>query len=205
MSNAFTQRFDSFEYVNSSVFPQLKTEEDHKKWIKDIRGDIGRSREEFIKHFKRKYGDSHDYPPLWMAIEVFTLGKLLTMFSKVDHKIRKDVASFFKVPDVVFESWLRALNGVRNISAHHGRLWNRVIGYKPLMLKKRKHPEWHVEPSVSNDKVFIIILIMRHLLRICAPESNWHNEIEKLIDNSNIQIRSMGFPVDWKNHPVWKS
>ena len=34
----------------------------------------------------------------------------------------------FGATDTVFQSWLIALNGVRNICAHHGRLWNRELG-----------------------------------------------------------------------------
>ncbi|WP_218118031.1 Abi family protein [Pelistega sp. MC2] len=28
----------------------------------------------------------------------------------------------------ILESWLKALNSIRNICAHHSRLWNRKLG-----------------------------------------------------------------------------
>jgi len=47
-------------------------------------------------------------------------------------------------------------------------------------------------------------LILRHLLRICAPLSHWPQRVEKLMDDfSAIPIEKMGVPENWKKHPVW--
>jgi abortive infection bacteriophage resistance protein len=75
----------------------------------------------------------------------------LSLFTGVHDQIRKETATYFKTEDVVLESWLRALNGVRNIAAHHGRLWNRTLGYKPLLPYKRKQPQWYVDEKVKNE------------------------------------------------------
>lgn len=79
--------------------------------------------EEFIDHFKTKYGDEHDHLPIWMLIEVMSFGKTLTFFRGVDRSVQQEVAANFRVPNDVFVSWLFAFNTVRNICAHHGRLW----------------------------------------------------------------------------------
>jgi len=200
----FTHRFGPFGYTDSSAYPRFKYADDHAKWLMDLAGEIRRSREDFIAHFEAKYGDSHRYPPLWMTTEVFTFGRLLTMFTGVHDQIRKDTAAYFKTEDVVLESWMRALNGVRNIAAHHGRLWNRTLGYKPLLPNSRKHPQWHADEKVSNSRIFIIILILRHLLRVCAPDSQWLQRVENLMDDfPAIPKQKMGFPENWKQHPVW--
>jgi abortive infection bacteriophage resistance protein len=199
-----TQKYGPFGYTDSSAFPRFRFVNNHQKWILDIADELKRSREDFIKHFREKYGDIHLYPPLWMTIEVFSFGRLLTMFTGVHDQIRKDAAAYFKTEDSVLESWLRALNGVRNIAAHHGRLWNRILGYKPYMPNRRKHPEWFADPTVTNKRIFIIFLILRHLLGICAPQSKWPERIEKLVsDFPEIPLNRMGFPENWKEHPVW--
>jgi abortive infection bacteriophage resistance protein len=204
ISFLFADRFGPFEYSNNSAFPRFRSMDDHHKWLSDLKRELNRSREDFIVHFKEKYGDNHILPPIWMVTEIFTFGRLLTMYSGVHDQIRKDTASYFKTEDAVLESWFRALNGVRNISAHHGRLWNRILGYKPLLPNKRKHPEWHADASVSNSRLFVIVLVLRHLLRICAPASQWPTRVENLIDEfPEIPLQKMGFPDGWKKHSVW--
>ena len=50
------------------------------------------------------------------------------------------------------ESWLVALNTVRNCCAHHSRLWNKTLGTKPMI--PRDDTAWHEPHEVGNHKMF---------------------------------------------------
>ncbi|WP_349293799.1 Abi family protein [Marinobacter sp. M3C] len=55
----------------------------------------------------------------------------------------------------LLQSWLHTLTIVRNICAHHARLWNRELGIKPELPKKASFlwPESLTRPR-DNVRVF---------------------------------------------------
>ena len=194
----------AFEYTNPSNFPKLLPEE-HERLIKTIANEVDRSREKFVGHFRTKYGNNHEYLPLWMAGEIMSFGCVLTIYKGVPDRIKRDIATHYGIPDVVLTSWLQTINVIRNICAHHGRLWNRELGVKPFIPRKKKYPEWHDPISISQHRIFGILTILHYLLRIIAPQSNWKTRLNSLLDEyPEISRWSMGFPDNWKESPLWK-
>lgn len=200
LTHCFAHRFGPFAYTQALHFAPGSAHA-HDLLLKKVQDEVKRSREVFLRHFQAKYGDSHDLPPLWMAVEVLSLGTTLSFFRIVEPSLKKDIADRFGVHDRVFESWVTALNALRNICAHHGRVWNREFGYKPLI--PNKLAAWQ---GVCNDRLFGMLCILRHLLRRIAPQSGWKDRIETLIEAHPLIPRlSMGMPVDWTKHPLWKT
>ena len=192
-----------FSYTNYLYVPNIASAV-HKKFLEKIVIETEHTKEIFVGHFKDKYGDSHPHLPLWMAAEVMTFGMLLTLFRGIAKPIKQTIAREYKIPDIVLESWLTALNGVRNICAHHGRLWNRELGYKPLLPRQRKYPGWHVPVEVRNNRTFVILTILKYLMNLIAPQSSWTNRFEKLLaEYPGIPLRPMGFPENWMECPIW--
>ena len=72
-------------------------------------------------------------------------------------------------------SWLRSLNYLRNVCAHHSRLWNRNIIDQPKLPPVGEVP-W-VAPFVGNAhalaRCYLLLCITRHLLRTVNPRSTW--------------------------------
>lgn len=154
-----------------------------------------------VNIFTQQY-DEADLP-FWMAAELLTFGSVLTMFRKMHRSIQQQIANEFGVPIVIMESWLLTLNHVRNICAHHARLWNRRLGVRPQIPNTKKHPEW---TSVKNDKPFVVLLMLSQFLRKCAPCSEWRKRIEDLTDEySDLPLNCMDFPENWKKHVLWRS
>ena len=109
------------------------------------------------------------------------------------------------MPAFVFDSWLLTLGVVRNICAHHGRLWNRESGVKPVIPRRREYPEWHEPVMVENDRVFVVLTICRHCLVRIAPQSAWATRLKGLLaEFPDIPLNAMGFPPNWQESPVWK-
>ena len=204
LSYHFSHKYGPFGYLKYENVPNL-TENDYNRWLDDLQSETKRSKETFIDHFFDVYGDNHDSLPLWMLIEVMSFGKTLTFFSGVQMSIRKTIAAEYRIPEEILHSWLRSLNAVRNICAHHGRLWNRTLGYKPKLPYKRKHPEWYTPVQIPQDKIFGILTILKVLLKFVAPTSSWVERIKTLINaHKDISIVSMGFPINWKDSRLWK-
>lgn len=154
--------------------------------------------EKFVEHFVRQYGDAHDHPPIWVAVEVLSFGGTFTLFNGCRQNIQKRVARAFDVGVPVLESWLRTLNDVRNVCAHHGRLWNRVLGNKP---KIPYGSDWH---GVGNDRIFGVLSILSYILTIVAPRSQWRLRVKTLTErHPDVPLEQMGFPKDWGKLTLW--
>jgi abortive infection bacteriophage resistance protein len=190
---------------DTTCLPYLN-QKDYGGFIGPILAEAARSKETFVRHFQDTYGDSHRHLPVWMVTEVMTFGTMLTFFRGVHGGIKSQIAAAFGIHDTVLESWLLTLNTVRNICAHHGRLWNREFGVKPLIPAKAKHPHWHVPVVIKNDRVFGVLSILKYSLDRIAPQSHWPVRLIALLDEYPYVPRlSMGFPVDWRKSPIWAS
>ncbi len=176
----------------------------HLEFVERIQAETMRSKERFVQHFQDKYGDSHDTLPVWMAAEIMSFGTVLTFFRGASHQVKQAVATVFGMPAAVFESWILTLNTVRNICAHHGRLWNREHGMKPILPRIHEYPDWHTPVKIENKRVFAILTICRHCLRQVAPQSQWPIRFRHLLDhNPAIPVAEMGFPPNWRQSPLW--
>lgn len=198
----FVHKYGAFGYTDRKNLPKL-TEDQYNTFLKKIEDETERSNEKFIKHFKQKYGDFHKHLPLWMISEIMSFGLLLSLFRGIEPGIKKQIAGIYRITDIVLLSWLVALNGIRNICAHHSRLWNRTLGYKPRIPKHDKR--WHKPIEIQNYKVFAILSILKYLINIIAPQSSWDKRLFKLFDAyAAIPKNRMGFPGNWQDSSIWK-
>ena len=208
----FSHAYGSFGYLKRCNLPNLKEYTDtegvkqngYTKFIDRIQNETKHSKEVFVKHFFTTYDDSHNLP-LWMAVEIMSFGMMLTMFRGVDDSFKKKIATKYDVSDTVLESWLKSLNVIRNICAHHGRLWNRELGYKPMIPKKKKNPEWHSPVSFANNRIFSILTICKYMMKKANIDVGWQENLENLlIESKDIPLRPMGFPDNWQELSIWK-
>lgn len=191
----------AFGYTNPDNFPNL-TAEEYATMLMSITNEVSKSREIFVKHFNKKYGDTQRYMPMWMMGEIISFGCAITMFKGME--IKNIITDHYGVPEDVLLSWLKTINVIRNICAHHSRLWNRTLGVKPLIPRINKYPQWHDPVVVGQDKVFGILTILNYLLNIAAPNSKWKKRFFSLLDEyPDIAKQSMGFPDNWKDSPLW--
>jgi abortive infection bacteriophage resistance protein len=196
----------AFGYTTAQNFPNLQIE-NYTNWLnKVITKEVNRSKETFVSHFRVKYGDTHKFLPLWMLSEIMSFSCILTMYRGVPDSIKKQIAAFYNIPDKVLTSWLQTINVIRNICAHHCRLWNRELGVKPLLPSRHKYPQWYVPIQISQNRIFGVLTILRYCLIIIAPQSKWQNRLLDLFNEyPDISRKSMGFPDNWDCSPLWQS
>jgi len=167
--------------------------------------------EVFIKHYKKKYRTPVN-PPSWMCVELLTIGELSRIYTGLQkNSDKQDIANYFGLHYKVFASWLHSLTYVRNICAHHGRLWNRELAIKPDILLKPKY-DWLSKDFEINSRVFYFISILKYLLKSANPNNNLKSKLEEIMHKySEIPVKFMGIPSNntgelmiWQNEPIWK-
>lgn len=198
--NELTHKYGPFAHANPSNFhPKFN----HRKWLSDVTKEVERSSDEFISHYKNKY-DGFPIVPLWVTTEVMSLGKLSFMSMGLEHEDKRLVANHFNLHPKRLVDWMHVITYVRNACAHHSRLWNRELAIRP---DNTRDPEWLPPVTPRNDRIFYILLMLRHLMRSSGNGADWKVKIEELIntlEHDQHAMRMMGIPKDWKGHPIWK-
>ena len=170
-----------------------------------------RTPETFIKHYINSYSKPAN-PPSWMCFELLTIGELSHIYRGLKNNAdKKRIADFFEVHPTVFTSWLHTLTYVRNICAHHSRLWNRDLAIEPEKLLK-PNGNWINKPYENNKRVFYFLCVLRYLLLRANPSNSMKQKVEDLFNKyPAVPIKYLGIPSDgkgnllnWKNEPLWK-
>lgn len=190
-ANTLSKDIDPFFYTNISNYANIKQSE-FDEIIQRIKNEYDRSKEPFITHFKNKYGDKHNLPPVWCIVEIISFGT----FAKIEHNLKaqyiKKISKHYNINYKVLKSWLWSINEVRNICAHHSRLWNKELGNKPAL------PNNGLLSKLNNNRVFIVICIFLWLDTNKTIKSDWYNRLLDLLKKyPNIPLTPMGFPEDW--------
>ena len=192
-----------FGFEDRANLPNL-SQARYDRLVRRCKDALERSREPFAIHFSEKYGDAHDLLPYWMLVNLMDFGMILTLYKGSPNDIRKRIAYGVGVAPAVLDSWLVCLNTVRNIAAHHGRLWNRRIGTQPSIPRAKNDERWHRPHSVRPDRIFGTLTILSYLLDVVAPETKWRERLLALLDTrSEEELRMMGFSGNWRDCPFW--
>ena len=164
--------------------------------------ELKNSKEEFILHFKEKYIDA--YPPAWILVEILPLGVVTRIYENLaDNALRKKIAAHFSLPMPVFISWLTVIALTRNTCCHHARVWNKENSITPMIARKLSRP-W-ISPSVPTNRTFFDICIIKWFVDIVSPHNDMKSHLQQLLsDFPMVDIKAMGFPINWQEEPLWK-
>ena len=174
----------------------------HEVWLKKYHSLLHRaSKEPFISHHMQHYGRL----PIWAAIESWDFGLLSKFFAGMQHADQNYIAQLYGAPDgIAFAQWLRSLNFIRNVSAHHSRLWNINV------VERSAVPQgWHT--GLNNSRPFFYLCLMQQLLSVICPNSTWGQRLTKLLEtefpkfpNEILSTADMGLVPGWKDSTPWK-
>jgi abortive infection bacteriophage resistance protein len=173
----------------------------HQLWLAKYQRRLGEARKEpFVVHHKQQYGTL----PIWAAIEVWDFGLLSKLFAGMQHADQQTIAVMYGAPSgQAFAQWLRSLNFIRNVSAHHSRLWNiNVLELSPVPAG------WPA--GLSNAKPFFYFCLMQQLLKVICPNSSWGQRFKNLLANdfpvvaqSQISLAELGAVAGWEGWALW--
>jgi len=182
-------------FVNENFFYR-----DHKLIHKELK----RSNENFIKHYRMKYAEPVN-PPAWMTLETWSLGLLSKVFEnlKINRQKKLIARNFNLVHPRVLESWIHSISVIRNICAHHGRLWNRDFPSR-FLLPKKTLSQWLSNTNIPDSKLYVVLSSLLYLLNTIIPVNHFVNKFKKLIAQyPEIPLKQMGFPTGWEKEKLW--
>ena len=199
---------------NIGVFPyeklNYKNDADKDEALNRFKKLFNGSKEDFINAYKNKYNE--DIPPIWMLVEIMTFGDLINFYEKFLTKSQgKTISKVYGINSVdLFVSWMKRLNIIRNICAHHGRLWNKNITTKIMLPNKNnnKSLETYCKLFVKDsiNKLYNSLLIIQYLLEsINGSKNSFINDICSLAKKYDIDLKDMGFPSNSNSNFLAKS
>ena len=103
-------------------------------------------------------------------------------------------------------NWIETISLIRNIVAHHGRLWNRAFGKMVMDLRSHRNP-WLSRPMTDNQrrKPYGVIAALAYLCKSVKPDCPIVANIRKLMEQyKDLPVHQIGFARDWEKEPLWR-
>ncbi len=182
----------------------------HHTWINKHAQLVLRDKQDFVHHYKEKYG----LPlPIWVASGIWDFGTLSTLFGGMLEVDQDKAAQKYGVQNGrIFASWLRSLNHLRNICAHHARLWNRNITEQPKLPDASEVPwvKLFIEDKHARARCFLLICITCHFLQRINPNSSWAKRMQEHLlafpdlQHVELNLYGLGMPKNWEWCFPWK-
>lgn len=184
----------------------------HARMMSGLADRARESREVFIEHYRAKY-EAPYMPPLWAVTELMTLGELSKWVEATDDaSLRGAVAKDIGLPtQETLIGTLQLLSYVRNICAHHGRLWNRkTVKRTPNIRRFHQSLVWDDVATESqrqlSNRLYNVLTLLILLMRHQASDTTFPQRLRDLVETrSKEQQKAMGFPADWKTLVAWEN
>jgi abortive infection bacteriophage resistance protein len=157
----------------------------------------------FLKHYLSR----GEEPPIWVMCEILSLGDLSRWLGAILHRaVRQEIADTYDMDEVVLTSFIQHLAYVRNVCAHHGRLWNWDLTKRVRLPKQpRELGEQLNRRPPADARIYNTLTLLAWMVDRISPESDWIERTRELVDSQPSQWEAMGFPDDWKTFPLWQS
>lgn len=190
-----SDRYSPFGYTNAENFAAGFK---HSPWLENLEEEVARSHEVFIKHYQQKYRESPHFP-LWMISEVMSFGSLSKIFSGLKYRDKKSISKKLSVHPDVLQSWLHCFVYVRNLCAHHSRVWNRQLSIRPRL--PFRNELWK---SLNNKRIFSILTIMNYCFNKLEINYKFKEKLNNLLSKyPEVNFITMGMNNTWSNHILW--
>ena len=164
---------------------------------------LQRSKETFVQHYRSKYNEP-SRPPIWAIAELLTLGQFSKWLGNV--KLRNDrqaMAHHLGLDEVVICAFAHHLTHIRNLCAHHFRVWNRKLTF--TMTLPKRPAALAVQFNAAEDRrIYNTLVMMVWCVKSVSPGSSWPCRMHRLLSTQSPQvIKAMGAPQDWISRVTW--
>ena len=139
---------------------------------------------------------------IWEITEAMSFGQLSKWYNAILlRRTRNAIARHYRMNHIVLSSILFNMAHLRNICAHHGRLWNRNL-YTGLRIPNALAAYCNL---AAKEGIYNRLVIIAYLMDIIAPRDCWPSKLQALLDDyPNIPKDRMGFPHGWEKMAFWK-
>lgn len=145
----------------------------------------------FVKHHFENYNGQL---PMWVAVELFTMGNLQAIYNNLLGKYQKQLAKTYVTGPLQLGNWINNLTYARNHLAHYMRIYQFNFGRTPAECRN------HARTFPPSHKIFDQIFVIFCMYSDCH-EWNYYvlPEIRAIIEEyaGDIQLSGIGFPDNW--------
>ncbi|MCI5103893.1 MAG: Abi family protein [Algiphilus sp.] len=199
-AHVLSLRYGAHGYLDATCFRKASL---YVKCLEKLRDEYQRSNETFVLHYRKAYNEP-DLPPFWGICELLSFGQLSLWFQNLaDGADRVEIARPYGVDEQILKSFAHHLTYVRNVCAHHSRLWNREM---TIGMKIPNKPEWlgAAFNAAQPKRLYNTLVMLAYLLRVISPGSAWRSRLYQLLaEHPNVDVTDMGFPESWHAEPLW--
>lgn len=181
-----------------------KTE--HEMWLErfaELEKRAEKKNNPLVIHNMQKYGCL----PIWAAGCLWDFGTMSWLYGGMKYQDKNQIAQKYgAVNGDIFAQWLDSLNDIRNIAAHHDRLWNINIHRSSAPITKDVY--WK---RVDSKRPFFYFCIMQSMLKVLCPGSLWADRFDRLLEefpgnvpSRNISLNRFGLIENYKEWHLWQ-
>ncbi len=178
------------------------------KTLSFIEEEVDRCKDVFMKDHLKRYKEDQRFPPSLKVLEITSFGSLSKLYGNLRPSVKsKDIIAkeFGTINHTYLPSWLQSIAQIRNICAHHGRLWNKNLVGRPNLLNNPPFPWIKQVPGVAeHHKLYIHLCCMKYLLNIVNPQNSFTLRLKKLLDeHANVDHNALGLVQNWHKESLW--
>lgn len=199
-AQVLAERYGSHAYLQGHLFQKAAI---YDACLQNVDDELRRSKETFVQHYRDKYTQP-SRPPIWAISELLTLGQFSKWLGNV--KLRNDrqaMAYRLGLDEVVVCAFAHHLTHVRNLCAHHCRVWNRKLTF--TMTLPKRPAELAAQFNTSEDRrIYNTLIMLTWCIRTISPDTTWPNRLRTLLSTGTpAGLKAMGAPPDWASKATW--
>jgi abortive infection bacteriophage resistance protein len=214
MIHHLSMAYGGLWYLNPALFDDAVitqngvTQTSHLFAIDELKKEFNRSQEIFIKDQRERYPEQN--ADAWKILEVASMGTLSKLYKNLINKLpeKATVANEMGLNSTfTFVGWIESVTLMRNLIAHHARLWSRPMVKCPSMQLNNPVGAWFTYPLQPGQvyKPFAVISCMTYLCNYLNSSDDIKRNIINLIDTyPNVPVYKYGFFNRWRSEPLWK-
>lgn len=204
---------DPFWHLDPSNFISY---EEIKKVLDKAGNRFRTGKQEFVKHHLERYYTSKSFdfkqiPPFWVISEILTIEQLQTFATKIDsnkfssagsNKLNNCAIQFGFNSYNALTTNIKCIRDLRNICAHHSRLWNKNLAAPNAVIKNLKFKP----PKDQHNRLYSHLVMLKIMCKKRGIDDGIKDFFTSLISSHQIfqeQYQSMGFPDSWEQDPFW--
>jgi abortive infection bacteriophage resistance protein len=200
-AHVLSLRYGPHGYLEPKLF---RKQSEYTKCLAKLREEVTRSHETFVRHYRETYSEP-GLPPFWCISELLTFGQLSLWFQNLASGAdRAEIAKPYGLDEQIIKSFAHHLTYVRNVCAHHSRLWNREM---TVGMKVPTRPDWlGAAFNVEKPKrIYNTLVMLAYMLDVISPRSQWRADLLALLGrHPKVDLTAMGFPANWRDSAIWE-
>lgn len=188
-------------YLNGSLF---NNQQFHTNLVLDMKYEFERNSDPFVRQYIIDHPNwdkntlDGDNPDAWMIFETATFGTLSKMYKNLLNQspLKSKIANEFGLYSArELSSWLEAISVLRNIIAHHSRMWYKIFSKKPTNINRHRD-DWMLSDLTEHQRkrAFGVISCLLYLCNAICSDNTIKQDIKNLfVSYPNIPIYMIGF------------